>query len=213
MNEDLTYDELVAQSGISDEQQDDADEVDTDSETSIEEVTDEDSESDSEDTEDTSNSEDEEEEKKETATEQKPQKKHKNRYAQLLAERNAYKRQLDEKLSKEYSSDSIQDLEALATQRAEQIVEEKLFFRDNPVAREMSEEIKSVAREHNMDIETAYKFHLAMTNPKALLDPQELAKKESKKYSVSGTAKKVASKGLTDDEGYAQVDAYYKSRD
>ena len=64
-----------------------------------------------------------------------------------------------------------------------------------------------------MDIETAYKFHLAMTNPKALLDPQELAKKESKKYSVSGTAKKVASKGLTDDEGYAQVDAYYKSRD
>lgn len=212
MNADLTYDELVAQSGISDEQQDDADEVDTDSETSIEEVTGEDSEPESEDTEDTSDSEDEEE-KKETAAEQKPQKKHKNRYAQLLAERNAYKRQLDEKLSKEYSSDSIQDLEALATQRAEQIVEEKLFFRDNPVAREMSEEIKSVAREHNMDIETAYKFHLAMTNPKALLDPQELAKKESKKYSVSGTAKKVASKGLTDDEGYAQVDAYYKSRD
>lgn len=49
----------------------------------------------------------------------------------------------------------------------------------------MAEDIKSVAKEHNMDIATAYRFHLAMTNPEALIDPQTVAKKEAKKYSVS----------------------------
>jgi len=65
------------------------------------------------------------------------------------------------------------------------LIEEKFFFRDNPDAQEIAEDIKIVAKEHNMDIATAYKFHLAMTNPEALIDPQTVAKKESKKYSVS----------------------------
>ena len=204
MDENLTYDEIVAQqSGINDEQET------TDEDQEVEETGDIDSASDS-DSEDSEESDDsEQEEEKEI---QEKHKKPQNGYARLLAERNAMKKQL-EAIKGWYEKKSIQDIDAIATQRAEQIIEEKLFFRDNPLAQEMAEDIKFVAKEHNMDIATAYRFHLAMTNPEALIDPQTVAKKEAKKYSVSWTAKVVKSTKTSDEDGYAQADAYYKSRD
>lgn len=204
MDENLTYDEIVAQqSGINDEQET------TDEDQEVEETGDIDSASDS-DSEDSQESDDsEQEEEKEI---QEKHKKPQNGYARLLAERNAMKKQL-EAIKGWYEKKSIQDIDAIATQRAEQIIEEKLFFRDNPLAQEMAEDIKLVAKEHNMDIATAYRFHLAMTNPEALIDPQTVAKKEAKKYSVSWTAKVVKSTKTSDEDGYAQADAYYKSRD
>ena len=39
----------------------------------------------------------------------------------------------------------------------------------------MADEIRSVASEHNMDIETAYKFYTSV------IDPQSAAKSEAKK--------------------------------
>jgi len=204
MDENLTYDEIVAQSGINDEQEAPEDTQE------VEETGDIDSASDS-DSEDSEESDDSEQEEEKAKPEEKP-KKHQNGYARLLAERNAMRKQL-EAIKGWYEEKSIQDIDAIATQRAEQIIEEKLFFRDNPDAQEMAEDIKSVAKEHNMDIATAYRFHLAMTNPEALIDSQTVAKKEAKKYSVSWTAKVVTTKKISDEDGYAQADAYYKSRD
>lgn len=205
MDENLTYDEIVAQSGTNDEQET------TDENQGAEEETGEfDSASDS-DSEDSESGDDQEEEEEKEIPEVKA-KKQNNGYARLLAERNAMKKQLDE-IRGWYEEKSLQDIDLLTSQKAEQIVEEKFFFRENPEAQEMAEEIKQVAKDHNMDIATAYKLHLAMTNPEALIDTQTQAKKESKKYSVSWVAKKVPPKAFSDDDGYAQADAYYKSRD
>ena len=206
MDENLTYDEIVAQqSGINDEEET------TDEDQDVEETGEIDSTSDS-DSEDSEESDDSKEEEEKEVPEVKA-KKPNNGYARLLAERNAMKKELDA-VKGLYESKSIEDIDLIATKRAEQMIEEKFFFRDNPEAQEVAEDILAVAKEHNMDVATAYKFHLAMTNPEALIDPQTVAKKESKKYSVSWTAKVVNNnKKTSDEDGYAQADAYYKSRD
>ena len=120
--------------------------------------------------------------------------KKKSNFAKVLAERNALRRQLQEKMSTQYDGESIKDIENLIEERASRKIEETLFFRDNPTAKEMADDIRDVAREHNMDIESAYKFHLAMTNPSLLIDSQTLAKSEAKKQSVSGIGRKPAPK-------------------
>ena len=108
-----------------------------------------------------------------------PKKKSNSNFAKILAERNALRRQLQEKIDSSYDKESMKDIESLIEERAERKIEEKLFFRDNPNAIWMADEIRSVASEHNMDIETAYKFYTSV------IDPQSAAKSEAKKYSVS----------------------------
>lgn len=89
MDENLTYDEIVAQSGTNDEQET------TDENQGAEEETGEfDSASDS-DSEDSESGDDQEEEEEKEIPEVKA-KKQNNGYARLLAERNAMKKQLDE---------------------------------------------------------------------------------------------------------------------
>ena len=155
--------ESTADSGINEEEQDDdapetSDEVE---ETETEEVTDEDGE-------------DSEPEQKKVEDTQ-PKKKSNSNFAKVLAERNALRRQLQEKIDSSYDKESMKDIESLIEERAERKIEEKLFFRDNPNAKELADEIRSVASEHNMDIETAYKFYTSV------IDPQTVAKSEAKK--------------------------------
>lgn len=155
--------ESTADSGINEEEQDDdapetSDEVE---ETETEEVTDEDGE-------------DSEPEQKKVEDTQ-PKKKSNSNFAKILAERNALRRQLQEKIDSSYDKESMKDIESLIEERAERKIEEKLFFRDNPNAKELADEIRSVASEHNMDIETAYKFYTSV------IDPQTVAKSEAKK--------------------------------
>lgn len=114
-----------------------------------------------------------------------PKKKSNSNFAKILAERNALRRQLQEKIDSSYDKESMKDIESLIEERAERKIEDKLFFRDHPEAKGIADEIRSVASEHNMDIETAYKFYVSV------IDPQTLAKSESKKISVSGTSRKV----------------------
>jgi len=155
--------ESTADSGINEEEQDDdapetSEEVE---ETETEEVTDEDGE-------------DSEPEQKKVEDTQ-PKKKSNSNFAKILAERNALRRQLQEKIDSSYDKESMKDIESLIEERAERKIEEKLFFRDNPNAKELADEIRSVASEHNMDIETAYKFYTSV------IDPQTVAKSEAKK--------------------------------
>ena len=155
--------ESTADSGINEEEQDDdapetSDEVE---ETETEEVTDEDGE-------------DSEPEQKKVEDTQ-PKKKSNSNFAKILAERNALRRQLQEKIDSSYDKESMKDIESLIEERAERKIEEFLFFRDNPNAKELADELRSVASEHNMDIETAYKFYTSV------IDPQTVAKSEAKK--------------------------------
>lgn len=167
-----------ATSGISD------DETEETEDTEVETVEEETSDSDILD-----NEEEEEEEAGSSQPERKEvkvaKKKNKSNFAKILAERNALRREREERMKSKYDTDSLEDLERLIDERSEAKAEERLFFRDNPHAKEVADEIRDVAREHNMDVETAYKFHLAMTNPSALLDSQTIAKKEAKKLNVS----------------------------
>lgn len=99
--------------------------------------------------------------------------------AKLLAERNQLKARLKE-LEGKYDKDSLTDLESIAEAKAEKLIEEKFFFRENPDAELVKEEIRGLAENHNLDLRTAFALYQA-------LDPQESAKKEAKKYSVAGT--------------------------
>lgn len=155
--------ESTADSGINEEEQyDDAPEsTEVEEETETEEVTDEDGE----------DSEPEQKKVEDTQT----KKKSNSNFAKILAERNALRRQLQEKIDSSYDKESMKDIESLIEERAERKIEEKLFFRDNPNAKELADELRSVASEHNMDIETAYKFYTSV------IDPQTVAKSEAKK--------------------------------
>jgi hypothetical protein len=156
--------ESTADSGINEEEQyDDAPESteDVEEETETEEVTDEDG----------TDSEPEQKKVEDTQT----KKKSNSNFAKVLAERNALRRQLQEKIDSSYDKESMKDIESLIEERAERKIEEKLFFRDNPNAKELADELRSVASEHNMDIETAYKFYTSV------IDPQTVAKSEAKK--------------------------------
>ena len=156
--------ESTADSGINEEEQgDDAPETtqEVEEETDTEEVTDEDG------------TDSEPEQKKVEDTQ--PKKKSNSNFAKILAERNALRRQLQEKIDSSYDKESMKDIESLIEERAERKIEEKLFFRDNPQAKELADELRSVASEHNMDIETAYKFYTSV------IDPQTVAKSEAKK--------------------------------
>ena len=63
-----------------------------------------------------------------------PKKKSNSNFAKILAERNALRRQLQEKIDSSYDKESMKDIESLIEERAERKIEEKLFFRDNPNA-------------------------------------------------------------------------------
>lgn len=159
--------ESTADSGINEEEQDD------DAPESTEDVEEETEDSPEENKSDEDGEDSEPEQKKVEDTQ--PKKKSNSNFAKILAERNALRRQLQEKIDSSYDKESMKDIESLIEERAERKIEEKLFFRDNPNAKELADEIRSVASEHNMDIETAYKFYTSV------IDPQTVAKSEAKK--------------------------------
>ena len=187
--------ESTADSGINEEEQDDdapetSDEVE---ETETEEVTDEDGE----------DSEPEQKKVEDTQT----KKKSNSNFAKILAERNALRRQLQEKIDSSYDKESMKDIESLIEERAERKIEEKLFFRDNPNAKELADELRSVASEHNMDIETAYKFYTSV------IDPQTVAKSEAKKLWVSWVWRRVVqSKDEFSSDKMSEMDKAYKAQ-
>lgn len=188
--------ESTADSGINEEEQsDDAPESteDVEEETETEEVTDEDG----------TDSEPEQKKVEDTQT----KKKSNSNFAKVLAERNALRRQLQEKIDSSYDKESMKDIESLIEERAERKIEEKLFFRDNPNAKELADELRSVASEHNMDIETAYKFYTSV------IDPQTVAKSEAKKLWVSWVWRRVVqSKDEFSSDKMLEMDKAYKAQ-
>ena len=188
--------ESTADSGINEEEQyDDAPESteDVEEETETEEVTDEDG----------TDSEPEQKKVEDTQT----KKKSNSNFAKVLAERNALRRQLQEKIDSSYDKESMKDIESLIEERAERKIEEKLFFRDNPNAKELADELRSVASEHNMDIETAYKFYTSV------IDPQTVAKSEAKKLWVSWVWRRVVqSKDEFSSDKMSEMDKAYKAQ-
>ena len=136
-----------------------------------------------------------------------PKKKSNSNFAKILAERNALRRQLQEKIDSSYDKESMKDIESLIEERAERKIEEKLFFRDNPNAKELADELRSVASEHNMDIETAYKFYTSV------IDPQTVAKSEAKKLWVSWVWRRVVqSKDEFSSDKMSEMDKAYKAQ-
>ena len=69
----------------------------------------------------------------------KETKKPQSNVAKLLAERNALRKQLQEKMASQYDWESLQDIESLIEERATRKIEETLFFRDNPTAKEIAD--------------------------------------------------------------------------
>lgn len=189
--------ESTADSGINEEEQDnDAPETSEEVE-ETEEVQETESDEDGEDS--------EPEQKKVEDTQ--PKKKSNSNFAKLLAERNALRRQLQEKIDSSYDKESMKDIESLIEERAERKIEEKLFFRDNPQAKELADELRSVASEHNMDIETAYKFYTSV------IDPQTGAKSEAKKLWVSWVWRRVVpSKDEFSPDKMSEMDKLYKAQ-
>lgn len=162
-------DEIILQSlspnsGINEEETEETEEVET-----VEDVEEETSE----------DSEPAETEEEEEEVIEKPTQKKKSNVEKLLSERNQLKARLAEIESK-YDKSSLDDMGELVEQRAEKLIEEKLFFRDNPTAQENAETIKRLAKDHNFDLQTAYKVYSALE-----ADSQTIAKKEAKTYSVS----------------------------
>lgn len=189
--------ESTADSGINEEEQgDDAPETSEEVE-ETEEVQETESDEDGEDS--------EPEQKKVEDTQ--PKKKSNSNFAKILAERNALRRQLQEKIDSSYDKESMKDIESLIEERAERKIEEKLFFRDNPQAKELADELRSVASEHNMDIETAYKFYTSV------IDPQTGAKSEAKKLWVSWVWRRVVpSKDEFSPDKMSEMDKAYKAQ-
>lgn len=106
--------------------------------------------------------------------------------AKILAQRNAYKRELEELKSNAWTNreDDVKFIEKQSQASAEDVVRRVLFFRDNPEAEEMREELEELAQElWGLSIEKAYKYYLAETDPSKLLDEQTQNKLNSKKYS------------------------------
>ena len=190
--------ETEADSGINEEEQgDDAPETTQEVEEETEEVQETESDEDGTDS--------EPEQKKVEDTQ--PKKKSNSNFAKILAERNALRRQLQEKIDSSYDKESMKDIESLIEERAERKIEEKLFFRDNPQAKELADELRSVASEHNMDIETAYKFYTSV------IDPQTVAKSEAKKLWVSWVWRRVVpSKDEFSPEKMSEMDKLYKAQ-
>lgn len=190
--------ESTADSGINEEEQDD----DAPESTEVVEET-EDSPEENESDEDGTDSEPEQKKVEDT----QPKKKSNSNFAKILAERNALRRQLQEKIDSSYDKESMKDIESLIEERAERKIEEKLFFRDNPNAKELADEIRSVASEHNMDIETAYKFYTSV------IDPQTVAKSEAKKLWVSWVWRRVVqSKDEFSSDKMSEMDKAYKAQ-
>jgi len=191
--------ESTADSGINEEEQDD------DAPESTEDVEEETDESPEENKSDEDGEDSEPEQKKVEDTQTK--KKSNSNFAKILAERNALRRQLQEKIDSSYDKESMKDIESLIEERAERKIEEKLFFRDNPNAKELADELRSVASEHNMDIETAYKFYTSV------IDPQTVAKSEAKKLWVSWVWRRVVqSKDEFSSDKMSEMDKAYKAQ-
>lgn len=189
--------ESTADSGINEEEQDDDAPETSEEAEETEEVQETESDEDGEDS--------EPEQKKVEDTQTK--KKSNSNFAKILAERNALRRQLQEKIDSSYDKESMKDIESLIEERSERKIEEKLFFRDNPNAKELADELRSVASEHNMDIETAYKFYTSV------IDPQTVAKSEAKKLWVSWVWRRVVqSKDEFSSDKMSEMDKAYKAQ-
>lgn len=159
---------LQALSGTNDSQSDSNDDESEDTET--------------EETEDVESEENPKEEDKPQAT--KAQKK----WAKILSERNALKKELEELKSRESGSDTYSEeyLNKLIDQRVAEKNEVQGFFQKYPEAEEIRDELKEFMEENpSFSYERAYKLFLAETAPEKLLSPETQNKMNSSKYSTS----------------------------
>lgn len=146
----------------------------------------------------------------ETQEEEKsPPKKNKSNIAKILSERNALRTELAELKAKQgYDEKGVDFISKTAEDRANEIVDERLFFRDNPDAQEVADEIKEIAKNHNLSISNAYTLYIANTDPTRLLSEQEKNKMSSNKYAPSGTQKRTVlqeQKFSYDDAEFAEM--------
>jgi hypothetical protein len=124
----------------------------------------------------------------------------------VLSERNQLKARVKE-LEEKYESTSVKDMKSIHEMKTQEMIEEAFFFRENPDAELAKDEIKELAENHNLDLKTAFALYRT-------LDPQESAKREAKKYSVTGTSSKKSVSLKADDfspENLARFDQLVKS--
>lgn len=138
----------------------------------------------------------EEKEEEETIEDKKP----KNKFAKLLAERNQARKlaeqeaaenkenkskvsELNEKLKKfeeDWETGSTEHIEALVEKRIAEEAEKNDFFNDFQELKEYKTDILNTKNELNISLEQATKLYLAEHNPSLLLSPQAKAKEKSK---------------------------------
>lgn len=108
----------------------------------------------------------------------------------VLSERNELRKRIAELEAQAGTSKEV-DLEYInkvAERVAYDIIEEKDFFGNNPDAVELKDEIKTLAKEHNLDLDKAYKLYLLDNNPDELrvqANKQNAKKLSTPSYSAS----------------------------
>lgn len=141
------------------------------------------------DTEDTT----EEESQEAEQAEEKPKKK--SNVAKILSEKNEYKRnwlqaqerikELESSLGTDVNTDK-EYFETVVTKKMSEEMEKLTFFTANPDAYAVKTDLDALIEENpKLSYDRAWKFYLAETNPKALLDEQTQNKLNSKIYSSS----------------------------
>lgn len=154
------------------------------------------------------NEEDAEDDSQDDEMPEEAPKKKKSGVAKILAERNALRKEIAELRAKQdYDEDSVAFVEKTAEARVDALVEEKFFFKENPEAREVENEIKDIAKNMNCAISDAYTFYLAKTDPVKLLSEQERNKMSSAQYRPAGSPskKQTQSKLEYSDDEFAQM--------
>jgi len=72
-------------------------------------------------------------------------------------------------------------INTIAEKAASELMYEKDFFKDFPDAIELKQELKEMSKEHNLDLDRAYKLYLMENNPDELRIQEN--KKNAKKFS------------------------------
>lgn len=117
-----------------------------------------------------------------------PVKKESKGIKKLLSERNEMRKRIQELESMAWTSKEadIEYINTVAVKAAMDMIQEQKFFEANPDAVEIEEDIKEIAKEHNLDLARAYKLYMLDA------DPEELRVQEAKK-----SAKKLSSPTLS----------------
>lgn len=112
-----------------------------------------------------------------------PPKKESKSIKKLLSERNEMRKRIQELESMAWTSKEvdIEYINKVAEKVASELIYEKDFFKENPDALEIKDDIKELARDHNLDLERAYKLYMLENNPEELRIQEN--KKSAKKLS------------------------------